>query len=270
MREKIHKIRGDIKQKKPLIHCITNPISIHQCANAILALGARPIMAEHPREVAEITDTAQALLLNLGNITDARMESIAISAETAAEQNIPFVLDAVGIACSNLRRNYIAELLSNVTPAVIKGNYSEINALHQDAYRSSGVDADSTLEFQEVCRISAELAKEKNTVILASGKTDIVTDGHKLVLVRNGTAQLSCVTGTGCMLGALCAAYLSSSELLESAVTACVVLGICGQLAETEEGSGTFMTGLMDRLSTLTDEDINKYLNMEVTNLENN
>lgn len=270
MQEKIFKIRADITQKKPLIHCITNPISINQCANAILAVGARPIMAEHPREVAEITETAQALMLNLGNITDVRMESIAISAAAAAERNIPFVLDAVGIACSKLRQNYTAELLNNVTPSVIKGNYSEINALYQDTYRSSGVDADSTLELREMCRITAELAKKKNTIILASGKTDIVSDGHKLVLIHNGTAQLSNITGTGCMLGALCAAYLSSSELLESALTACTVLGICGQLAATEQGSGTFMTGLMDNLSTLTDEDINKYLNVEVIDFENN
>ena len=119
MREKIHKIRADIIRKKPLIHCITNPISINQCANAILAVGARPIMAEHPGEAAEITETAQALLLNLGNITDVRMKSMAISAAAAADRGIPFVLDAVGIACSQLRKNYITELLRNVTPTII-------------------------------------------------------------------------------------------------------------------------------------------------------
>ena len=270
MREKIHKIRADIIRKKPLIHCITNPISINQCANAILAVGARPIMAEHPGEAAEITETAQALLLNLGNITDVRMKSMAISAAAAADRGIPFVLDAVGIACSQLRKNYITELLRNVTPTIIKGNYSEIHGLYRDTYRSSGVDADSTLDIREMCRTAAALAKEKNTIILASGKTDIVTDGDKLILVHNGTAQLSCITGTGCMLGALCAVYLSSSERIESAVTACAVLGICGQLAETNLGSGTFMTRLMDSLSTLTEDDINNYLNMEVINLENN
>ena len=131
------------------------------------------------------------------------------------------------------------------------------------------MDADSTLDIREMCRTAAALAKEKNTIILASGKTDIVTDGDKLILVHNGTAQLSCITGTGCMLGALCAVYLSSSERIESAVTACAVLGICGQLAETNLGSGTFMTRLMDLLSTLAEDDIDKYLNMEVINFEN-
>ena len=97
-------ILSRIRQNQPLIHCITNPISINQCANAILAVGGRPIMAEHPKEVAEITRTAQGLMLNLGNITDVRMEAIRISGETAFREGIPMLLDAVGIACSGLRR----------------------------------------------------------------------------------------------------------------------------------------------------------------------
>ena len=103
MQQAIRDIRKNLRDRQPLIHCITNPISINQCANAILAVGGRPMMAEHPQEVAEITRTAQSLMLNLGNITDARMESILISAETAQEAGIPFLLDAVGIACSTLR-----------------------------------------------------------------------------------------------------------------------------------------------------------------------
>ena len=107
----MHKICAAVREKQPLIHCITNPISINQCANAILAIGARPIMAEHPLEVQEITETAAALMLNLGNITDARMLSMKTSHLAAKGKNIPVILDAVGIACSRLRRDYIAELL---------------------------------------------------------------------------------------------------------------------------------------------------------------
>lgn len=139
----LHEIREAVRNQQPLIHCITNPISINQCANGILAIGARPMMAEHPKEVREITETAGALMLNLGNITDARMESMKISLLTAKEKNIPVMLDAVGIACSKLRRDYMAELLEIGIPTVIKGNYSEVYALYHDAYRSSGVDADA-------------------------------------------------------------------------------------------------------------------------------
>ena len=101
------------------------------------------MMAEHPGEVAEITQTAGALMLNLGNITDIRMESIGTGAEIAKKADIPIVLDVVGIACSRLRRKYANELLSKVTPTVIKGNYSEVYGLYRDSYCASGVDADA-------------------------------------------------------------------------------------------------------------------------------
>ena len=260
----LHEIREAVRNQQPLIHCITNPISINQCANGILAIGARPMMAEHPKEVREITETADALMLNLGNITDARMQSMKISIRTAKEKNIPVILDAVGIACSKLRRDYIAELLEIGIPTVIKGNYSEIFALYHDAYRSSGVDADASINAESITYVAAELARKYHTTILASGKIDIVTDGTRIVHVKNGTPQLSAVTGTGCLLGALCGAYLSVCADMNAAVTACAVLGVCGQLAETPKGSGSFMVNLMDALSTLTDAQLDHYKDMEV------
>ena len=202
-------------------------------------------------------------MLNLGNITDARMESMKISLLTAKEMNIPVILDAVGIACSKLRRDYMAELLEIGIPTVIKGNYSEIFALYHDAYRSSGVDADASINAESITYVAAELARKYHTTILASGKTDIVTDGTRTVHVNNGTPQLSAVTGTGCLLGAVCGAYLAVCADMNAAVTACVVLGICGQLAETPKGSGSFMVNLMDALSTLTDAQLEQYIKTE-------
>lgn len=265
----MHEICGLVRKTQPLIHCITNPISIHQCANAILAIGARPMMAEHPAEVREITETANALMLNIGNITDARMQSIRISLLAAKEKNIPVILDAVGVACSRLRRDYIAELLESAVPSIIKGNYSEIYALHHAAYRSSGVDADAALNADAICKAAAALARKYHTAILASGKADIVTDGTRLVQIKNGTPQLSAVTGTGCMLGALCGAYLSVCSGMDAAAAACAALGICGELAQTDKGSGSFMVNLMDGLSTLTDADLEKYRIAEETQVEN-
>lgn len=266
--ETIQRILLDVRGNQPLIHCITNPISINQCANAILAVGGRPIMAEHPKEVAEITRTAKALMLNLGNITDTRMESIRISAKTAMENGIPILLDAVGIACSRLRREYVHELLSKVTPTVIKGNYSEINGLYQDSYHSSGVDSEA-LDISAVSKAAGVLAREMNTIILASGKVDIITDGKQLLHVHNGTPQLSTITGTGCMLGALCATYLSANASLEAVINACALLGISGEKAQTTCGSGTFFVNLMDALSNLTAEDICENINLEEDSLEN-
>ena len=268
MHQVIHNIRKTVKQTQPLIHCITNPISINQCANGILAIGARPMMAEHPREVAEITQTAQALMLNLGNITDARMESMRISAKTANEMGIPILLDAVGISCSSLRREYAKNLLNTAIPTVIKGNYSEIQALYQDSYHCTGVDADSGLDLQTIDHASVSLARSLGTVILASGKVDIVTDGNRLYHIHNGTPLLSQVTGTGCLQGALCASYLSAKPGIEAVITGSSVLGICGELARTDRGTGTFLCHLMDKLSTLSDTEIEQYLKIEEITIE--
>ena len=264
----IHNIRKTVKEMQPLIHCITNPISINQCANGILAIGARPMMAEHPKEVSEITRTAQALMLNLGNITDVRMESMRISAKTANGMGIPILLDAVGIACSTLRREYIKELLNTATPTVIKGNYSEIQALYRDSYRSSGVDADSSLDIQTIDHAAVSLARSLGTVILASGKVDIVTDGKSLYHIHNGTPLLSQITGTGCLQGALCASYLSAKPGIEAVITGSCILGICGELARSQRGTGTFLCSLMDKLSTLTDTEIEEHLYLEEISIE--
>ena len=239
---------SDVRRNCPLIHCITNPISINQCANALLSLGARPMMAEHPLEVREITEAASALMLNLGNITDARMESIKISAEAAAKKNIPAILDLVGISCSEVRRTLALNIATKHCPAVIKGNYSEIRAFYDLSYTCAGVDADTV---------------KYGCTVLASGKEDIVTDGNCTLLIKNGCEFLSRVTGTGCMLGAICAAFLSCSAPFDAAVCACVFLGVCGELAATEKGPGSFFVKLMDNIGTLNGEEIEKHMNTE-------
>ena len=128
MLEKMKKAKEAVISQAPLIHCITNPISINDCANVVLALGAKPIMAEHPKEVHEITALAKALAVNLGNITDARAESIFISGGVAKNAQIPCVIDVVGAACSALRMELAQRFIRECAPCVIKGNLSEIKA----------------------------------------------------------------------------------------------------------------------------------------------
>lgn len=260
----INDIRSAVKQKAALIHCITNPISINQCANVILCAHARPMMAEHPEEAAVITSSAGAVMLNMGNITDVRKQSMLISAQTAKQKGIPFVLDVCGSACLPTRREYALGLIGTSLPSVIKGNYSEITALARKDYTSTGVDADKTLTAEAVTETAQELALKLGTVILASGETDIITDGSRTALVKNGCAQLGSVTGTGCMQGALCAAYLSAAEGFDAAAAASVVLGICGQLAQTDKGAGSFMVNLLDALSTVDDSTIDKLADISI------
>ena len=264
----INDIRRKTADKNPLIHCITNPISINQCANGVLAVGARPMMAEHPLEVAEITRAADALVLNIANITDARMQSIKTSAKVAQEQGIPFIIDAVGISGSRLRRRYINDFLEQFTPTAIKGNYSEIFALYDGEYISAGVDADSALKTENIAVAAAKLAQRYNTMVLASGKTDIVTDGRTVIFINNGVPQLAQITGTGCLLGMLCGCYLSVDRSVYGLCTACAVLGISGELSQTAKGNGSFLVNLMDSLSVLSDRQTEQLLKIEVKDYE--
>jgi hydroxyethylthiazole kinase len=265
-----------------LIHCITNPISMMQCANAVLALGEKPIMAEHPLEVKDITNSASALLINLGNISDSRMEAMRISYEAALFKGLPIVLDAVGVACSELRRNFALELIEKRDFLLIKGNNSEIKALADGCYRGKGVDADTNLSEKEMIEISRELAEKLNVIVLCSGEKDIVTDGKTTALISNGTPKMGDITGTGCMLGAICAGFLAKEKTIYSIIKACAFFGIAGEMAEkrisgmedNEEicfgkagknsiGSGSFLIGLLDAISLINDETIEKYKKVE-------
>lgn len=269
MRQKLLKLRKQIKEEKPLIHCITNPISIHDCANVILAVGARPIMAEHPAEVAGITDSAGALMLNLGNITDARIQSMKRSMRTAVEKNIPVLLDLVGVACSDLRLDLARELLSIGHPAVLKGNMSELLAVSGLPSHAIGIDAGEqdalTAENMEaISDVLKAFSRNNQAVVLATGKQDFVTDGEQIVLIGNGTPALSGITGTGCMVGALTAAFLPGDEYLAAAVLGTALMGIAGEKAEKiSRGPGSFQVNLLDEIYGIADEELVEKLKVQ-------
>lgn len=269
MRQKLLKLRKQIKEEKPLIHCITNPISIHDCANVVLAVGARPIMAEHPAEVADITESAGALMLNLGNITDARIQSMKRSMRTAVEKNIPVLLDLVGVACSDLRLDLARELLSIGHPAVLKGNMSELLAVSGLPSHAIGIDAgeQDALTVENIEAISDVLrafSRNNQAVVLATGKQDFVTDGEQIVLIGNGTPVLSGIAGTGCMVGALTAAFLPGREYLAAAVLGTALMGIAGEEAEKiSRGPGSFQVNLLDEIYGIADEELMERLKIQ-------
>lgn len=238
--------------KKPLIHCITNPIAMNQSANAVLALGARPIMAEHPSEVAEITAGADGLLLNFGNISDIRIESMKKSIVVANQKDIPVVVDAVGVACSSFRLDFFQELMNLGRATVIKGNYSEILALYDNSYRTTGVDAEGFGNSNHLLAVveSAALAvaEKYHCIVVATGAEDLVADGGQLKKVAGGCQQMSMVTGTGCMLGTIIATFLAFDNSMDAVEKACSFFKECGVKAKTEKGSGTFLVNLMDEL----------------------
>ncbi len=260
MIKKLENLKKQNQLTKPLIHCITNPISIHDCANIVLASGARPIMAEHPLEVAEITSTAQVLALNLGNITDARMEAMPIALKTAVQKEIPVLLDLVGTACSTLRKNFAKELLEIHVPSVLKGNMSELLAMIDEESHAVGIDAgekDSITDENRtrLVRLFQKKADEWNTVFLITGKEDMIVSKDECFFVQNGSPAMANITGTGCMLGMVCASYLASaSSALSAALTSAVEFGIAGELAEKETTApGSFQVHLLDSFYQLTE-----------------
>ena len=263
--QKMMALQKLVKKIRPLIHCITNPISIHDCANVVLAAGGRPIMAEHPREVEQITETAQALMLNLGNITDVRMESMKRSLAAANKKGIPVLLDLVGVACSDLRREYASELLQTGTISVLKGNMSEILEMAGEESHSIGIDAgiQDTLtpeNLEKVIECFQSMAKRTGAVILASGKTDLIVDAAEVYAVENGDAMMSEITGTGCMLGTVCSTYLGGVhvstaqntceiKMIHAVLLGAAVMGIAGELAaEDSHGPGSFQIRFLDFL----------------------
>lgn len=266
MIEEMLRLRGQIKRHRPLVHCITNPISIHDCANVILAAGGRPIMAEHPGEAAQITESARALVLNLGNITDARMESMEKSLKAAKAAGIPVVLDLVGVACSGLRLAYAKKLIRIGGVSILKGNMSEIRKTADLPAHSIGVDAGEEDRLTEKNAKSLlpslrRLAERTNAVLLISGPEDVIVGRTEVFLACNGTEMLSGITGTGCMLGALCGACLSYGEAVLSALLAVSLLGIAGEKgAEKCQGPGSFQPALLDALWGLSEEDLREGL----------
>ena len=257
------KIKDRVKAEAPLIHCITNPISINDCANAVLALGAKPIMAEHPLETADIAARADALSVNLGNITDVRLKGISAAAESAVKNATPIIIDAVGVTCSTLRMSFCADFIKRYKPMIIKGNYAEINALAGESFSSKGIDS-TEKDFNKSMNAAKALALSTGAVVLASGAFDIISQGKKTAIVKNGCELMGMLTGTGCMLGAITGTFLSCGAPFESAILGCGFFGACGELSSSASGTGSFRTMLMDNIFSVDNNAVSDMLKIEL------
>lgn len=272
----------EIADRSPLVHCITSPVAINDCANVVLAMGAKPFMAEHPKEVADITAGAQALTVSLANVTDARMASIMISGSVAHDKNIPHIIDLVGVTCSKLRMNLAKEYIKKYKPSVIKGNVSEIKAVAGVDFSSIGVDAgkaDAVSDNDEsaksfMAELTRNYAKITGAIVEATGAVDIISDSDRTVFVKNGSSNMPYITGTGCMLTCITGAYMSVLLPFEAAVNAAAMFGICGERADgvikrddIMSGLGSYHVKLLDEVSKITSLDVDKYKNIEICSL---
>lgn len=275
----VDKFYTKIKKQHPVIHCITNAVTVNDCANILLAIGASPVMAHHPLEVAEITEGTSALVCNMGAIAD--YEAMLAAGHRAKELGHPIVIDPVGVAGSSYRRTQCIALIHALHPACIRGNYSEICALIQNKKTAAGVDAapeDSTeTNWNAFISDLKAYASAEQMIVIASGETDIITDGITTYLCHNGDSLMASITGSGCMSSCLLGAFLgatfsyeySQAALLESAASCCAFMGIAGELAanrthQCEGGTMTFRMKLIDAVSLMQTDELLSNLRVEI------
>lgn len=271
VREKISQSLIILKQKRPLIHHITNYVTVNDCANMVLAIGASPVMADDREEVEEMVSIASALVLNIGTLNTRTIESMFLAGKKAKALGIPVVLDPVGAGATRLRTQTAQKIIQEVKPDVIRGNMSEIKVLFGLNVATKGVD--SVANEENGVEIAKKMASEFNSVIAITGKTDIVSDGEKVYTLENGHRMLADVTGSGCMTTSLIGSFCgATTDYLTAAIAGITSMGLAGELAHVslsrEEGIGTFRTRLFDAVYKLTPESLASGLRFSESNLK--
>lgn len=249
-----------VQQKKPLLHCITNYVTVNDCANMVLACGASPIMADAIQEVEDITTICNGLVINIGTLNERTVASMIKAGKKANALGHPVILDPVGAGASAFRTETVLQLLREVRFTAIRGNISEIKTVALGSGTTKGVDADiadtvTAQTLSEVLRFARKLAQDTGAIIIITGKQDLLTDGVRCCLISNGHAMMSRITGTGCMLTCLLGAYLAanSENAFDACVAAVAAMGLAGEQAyQPGCGTLTFRTALLDAISVMT------------------
>lgn len=247
----VDKVRAQV----PLIHQITNYVTVGDCANITLAIGASPVMADDISETEEITGISSALVLNIGTLNERTIASMLASGKRANELGIPVVFDPVGAGASRLRNEAAKAILEQVRLSVIRGNLSEISFLAGQSSSTRGVDVSASDADKDGVSIAEKIARQYQCAAAITGPVDIISDGTRTVRIGNGHPMLSKVTGTGCMCTALIASFAAvTKDYLSAAVSGVASMGIAGELAyekEGKKGTGSFRIALMDAVSRL-------------------
>lgn len=266
-----------VRQQRPIIHCITNYVTAGDVANMVLAAGASPVMADGIREVEDITHLSRALVLNIGTLREETVDSMLRAGKLAAQLGHPVVFDPVGAGASGFRTETALRIVREVPCTVIRGNASEIRTLAGDSARSLGVDADEREKLSEenleaTRDMLISLSRRTGAAIVMTGVADLIVDGKRICLIRNGHPMMAGITGTGCMLDGILAAFLAVASLEErftAASYAVAVHGICGEMAYEKTirsggGTGSFRMYFMDAMSKLSDKDVEEEARYEV------
>jgi hydroxyethylthiazole kinase len=255
----LEKIRGT----SPVVHNITNYVVMNTTANALLALGASPVMAHAGEEMSDMVGIASALVINIGTLSSDWVKSMYLAARKGTELNIPVVFDPVGAGATRYRTDVARDFIRTFKPAIIRGNASEILALSEDRAATKGVD--STDSSHEASSAAQGLCEELGSVVCISGETDYIVGKNAFVKIYNGSSLMPRVTGMGCTATALCGAFAAVEKNYPlAAAHAMAVMGIAGELAAIlSDGPGTFQIRFLDTLYRLSPEDISFNLRME-------
>ena len=245
-----------IRCQTPLIHNITNYVVMNNTANALLSLGASPVMAHAMEEVGEMVSFAGALVLNIGTLSGPWVEAMLAAGKMAGELGKPVILDPVGAGATRLRTDTARRILSEVPVTVLRGNASEILALRGVDSGARGVDSIHSVE--DAAETALLLARELHTTLAITGAIDLVTDGKSVARISNGDPMMARVTGTGCTASAVIGAFAAVDEdPFSAAACALALLGAAGEMAREKAGApGSFQTALLDALYLITPADI--------------
>jgi hydroxyethylthiazole kinase len=246
-----------IREQRPLVHQITNFVVMNETANATLAIGALPVMAHAPEEVAEMATVAGALVLNIGTLTTEWIESMVIAGRAANAARVPVVLDPVGAGATALRTRSAQRILDEVVVTVIRGNAAEVATLAGRAGEIRGVE--SIGAGGDLGDLAAAAAAALGCTVAVTGPVDAVSDGITTIRIANGHPLLATVTGTGCIASAItgCFAAVNRDRPLAAAVEALIALGVAGEdAAGQSRGPGSFHVALYDALYALVPETI--------------
>ena len=256
--ERFIQVLSRVREQKPVVHAITNWVTANEVAASLHAIGARPIMASAPEEVEEVTSRADALVLNLGTPSSARIEAMLLAGLQANKDGHSVLFDPVGVSASKFRIESCRRILSEIRVTVIRGTQSEIGTLAGREGHLAGVDAVAGPE--DLHQASEHLSEKTGAVVAASGPQDLIVFSGRKVMVENGHPMMSLVTGTGCMLTAVIGAFNAvESDPMVATVSAMAFFGLAGeQAALRANGPGTFKSALLDTLFSLTADQMRK------------
>ena len=252
-----------VRSHCPLVHHITNSVTINDCANITISAGAAPVMAEAPEEVAEMVSAAGALVLNIGTLSQGQVDAMLIAGRRANVLGIPVILDPVGAGATRFRTETAWRLLDSLDVAVLKGNAGEIGVLAGTGGSVRGVDSGGIAG--DPVETVRECARATGTVVAMTGPVDVVAEDRRVFLVGNGNPMMDRLSGTGCMAASVTGAFAAiADDYAVSSAAALAAFGLAGERAAAgARGPYSFRTALFDELSVLTPGDLAEYARVE-------